>query len=234
MSKKRLKICANCAHENKQVAKFCEECGASLKELKTVGKTGSNKKNAKTNNYSLVFLGVIVIGIAIVFYYNYQLLKDVGVDKHNHQQSESSSNLGSDIKIPAMNTNVLEAKKAKIKDEPDNIEAIIDLGNFLFDNMQFKEAIAYYQMVLVKNKNLPDIYVEIGVCYFNLNNMNLAEKYFRDALNIKSLHTKAMYNLGIVYYNLNDKDRAVSVWKELINKVPESMEAIQAKRFLNK
>lgn len=223
--------CNKCGHQNKAAAKFCEECGSPLQNIKSP-QISSAKKN---QNYLTVFFVVILLSVMVVFYYNYQLVNPGNSSEHEHDHGQTEQSASSSVeKTPLMNMEMLAAKKALIEKTPDNIDVIVDLANYLFDHKQFSEALKYYQNALKLNNNLPDIHVEIGVCYFNLKDLKSAEDYFKKAVELNPNHTKALFNLGVVYFNLEEKDKAISTWKDLIQKAPDSDEAMQAKNFFNK
>ncbi|MCK5075215.1 MAG: tetratricopeptide repeat protein, partial [Calditrichia bacterium] len=228
MSKGKPIKCSACFHKNKYSAKFCEECGAELSD-------NEKKQNKIENkNYLSVLFIAVLLSIIVVVYYNYKFFIDIEKRQHtDHQHQDSNvSNGKMPAGMPLINEDVLSAKKAKVESHPDNLEAIIDLANYLFDYMHFKEAINYYDMALSIDANMPDIYVEIGVCNFNLQKLDLAADFFEKALKLKPLHSKAIFNLGVVHFNLNNREKAIQTWENLVKNIPDSPEAKQAEKFL--
>ena len=229
MSKGKPIKCSACFHKNQYSAKFCEECGDELSD-------NEKKQNKIENkNYLSVLFIVALLSIIVVVYYNYKFFTHIEKKQqigHQHKDSNVSSSK-MPAGMPLINEDVLSEKKAKVESQPDNLEAVIDLANYLFDNMHFKEAINYYDMALSINANMPDIYVEIGVCNFNLHKLEPAEEFFKKALKLKPLHSKALFNLGVVHFNLNNREKAIQTWENLVKNIPDSPEAKQAEKFLS-
>lgn len=74
--------------------------------------------------------------------------------------------------------------------------------------------------------------VDIGVCYFNQNNYDQAEKYMNQAIEINPNHQIGKFNLGIVTFSKGDFDTAKKWWQECININPNSEIAQKAKSLL--
>ena len=86
-----------------------------------------------------------------------------------------------------------------IKIEPNNIIILNQIGICYFNSSQNKLAIHYFNKVL-KIKELPDVYCNIGKCYVNLIDYKLAETNFLKAYNLTHLFL-SFSNLIYNYYN---------------------------------
>ncbi len=225
MSRENVKKCPSCSHLNREEAEFCEKCGKLLEKP-------ASKFAFKT--YTVWFVVVIVLAFAVVSYYNYQLFAPLK-GKYavaGGEMREEDPHKAAENGLPALDEKIVKQLQARIGSAPEAVEPLVDLGNYLFDKMRYQDALHYYLHALEKNEKLPDVWVDAGVAAYNLHNLQAAERYFSEALNINPLHAKALYNLGIVYYNINEKEKVAEVWGKLVKERPETPEAQQAKRFL--
>ncbi len=99
-----------------------------------------------------------------------------------------------------MDKNLLKNNKAKIIALAESCE---------IDN-NFKEAIKHYYTL---DQNDPYILNKIGTCYYNLNNMNLAIKYFERILPmINHVIPDLLNNIGKCYAKLKDYDNSLKYY----------------------
>lgn len=225
--------CLKCGAEVLETAKYCPECGTALKtpeNLKTQAesKTAPKQKPSGLYGYNLIYL-VALISLIIVGIYGYRFFVPKETPGPHAQVNDQ---------LPVQQPPVLDQKiftqlKAKLDANPDGFKENVDMGNFLFDNQRFDEALAYYQKALEVNPNDPDVIVDAGVCYFNVQRLDEAKSYFNKALQINANHPNALYNLGVVSAQLGEMSQMLEAWEKLIEVAPESGPAQTAKRMID-
>ncbi len=97
---------------------------------------------------------------------------------------------------------------------PKALSAYFDLGNYYFQQGEYKKAIKYYNQV-----NFSDLPSELayegkfksGYCYYTSNKEDEALRLFEQvSISKNAYYEDALYYSGVVYYNRNDYERAVS------------------------
>lgn len=81
------------------------------------------------------------------------------------------------------------------------------------------------------------ILLELAQTYIINEEFERAIQPLKTILNIEKnndFYIKCLYNLGIVYYNINNSETAISYFKELINKFPNSIESTEVIEIIRK
>lgn len=121
------------------------------------------------------------------------------------------------------------ALKSEIKEDPDNIDLIIQLANHYYDLNKFRDAIEYYEKALALQPDNPMALADCGVMYYKAGDSEKALIYLDKAINLQPDLAQAYYNKGLILMTAkNDADGAVAVWQKYLDIAPESEEA----RFL--
>ena len=118
--------------------------------------------------------------------------------------------------------------------EPTNASVRVELGNAYFDAERYDEASRWYEAALRQNPRDVNVSTDLGICYYYLNQPDRALKQFEASLAIDPRHPKTMLNVGVVRaYGKQDLEGAVAAWQKVIELVPRSPEAEQAKHALD-
>ena len=105
--------------------------------------------------------------------------------------------------------------------QPENIEALIRLGNLYFDTDQHGKAIMAYNKALELDPGNPDVLTDLGVMYRRKDQPLEAIKAFDKASKIDPVHEASRFNKGVVLlHDLNDSEGAIKVWEELVELNP--------------
>ena len=121
-----------------------------------------------------------------------------------------------------------------IPSSPNTVNAIKILNNFLLLNAneadilsllasiyvkikETEQAIILYKKVLEKNPGQAEIHYNLGVCYFNLQEYDIAKKYFQEAIRIND-HSDSYLYLGGIYKLQNDFDKALYYFRERVKR----------------
>jgi tetratricopeptide (TPR) repeat protein len=121
---------------------------------------------------------------------------------------------------------LIEEYRTILAEDPNNLAAVMALGNAYFDSGQWREAIRLYQRALTKDPRNADVLTDMGTAYRNLGRPDRALAEYRRALALEPGHVNARYNLGVVYaYDVKDYARAIRAWEELLRLAPNHPEA---------
>ncbi|WP_020589232.1 tetratricopeptide repeat protein [Desulfobacter curvatus] len=113
--------------------------------------------------------------------------------------------------------------QAFLKENPDNAQAWIKLGNAFFDIDRFGDSIHAYEKALSIEPNHPHVLTDLGVMYRRNNEPEKALKAFSKAVAVQPDFEIAWFNKGIVYmHDLNDIPKAIEAWEQLVKVNPEA------------
>ena len=116
---------------------------------------------------------------------------------------------------------LIEEYRTILQEDPNNLAAIIALGNAYFDDAQWKQAITMYEHALLLDSRNADVRTDMGTAYRNIGMMDRALAEYRTALTYDRGHLNARYNMGVIFAsNKKDYKAAVRVWKELLKLAP--------------
>ena len=104
---------------------------------------------------------------------------------------------------------------------PENMEALIRLGNLYFDIEQPEKAIMAYNKALELDPGNPNVLTDLGVMYRRKGQPLEAIKVFNKAIKIDPRHEAPRFNKGVVLlHDLNDPEGAIKAWEELVEVNP--------------
>jgi len=127
----------------------------------------------------------------------------------------------------------IQAIKDSLKAAPNDYHLLVRLANNYFDINRFDLAIANYKKALRQNhKKDIEVVIDLGVAYFNTQNLDSALYFMNKALAMNPNHTLALLNKGVILYNLGKIDQAIQIWNRVIRLNPNSTEATNAKEFV--
>ena len=116
---------------------------------------------------------------------------------------------------------LIEEYKIILAEDPDNLAAIIAIGNAYYDGGQWKKAITYYEQALRSDPRNADVRTDMGTSYRNMGMPDRAMAEYRAALKHEPGHVNARYNVGIVYaYDKKDYLAAIRAWEEVLHISP--------------
>lgn len=112
---------------------------------------------------------------------------------------------------------MIDALKSKVAENPDNIDAWVQLGNIYFDDHQFNKAVHAYEKALEIEPDNADVLTDLGVMHRRDGHPEKAVEAFNRAIAADPNHQIAMYNKGVVQmHDLNDIEAAIESWKTLL------------------
>lgn len=103
---------------------------------------------------------------------------------------------------------VVEYKKS-ISDGFEDNKRLLSLARSLFKIGRNEEALAQYMSILKRDLNNIDVYIEIGIIYYNNLQYEIADNYFDKAIGIDPRNIKALKYKGICAVNMGKYDEAI-------------------------
>lgn len=111
--------------------------------------------------------------------------------------------------------------QAFLKENPDNPQAWVELGNAFFDLDRFGDAINAYEKALSIQPDNPHVLTDLGVMYQRNNEPEKALEVFNKAIAVQPDFETPWFNKGIVYmHDLNDIPKAIEAWEQLVKVNP--------------
>jgi tetratricopeptide (TPR) repeat protein len=115
----------------------------------------------------------------------------------------------------------IENYKEILKKDPNNLQALINIGNLYFDTRQDLLAIEHYQKALVLDPRNVNVRTDMAVCFRRTGNPDRAVEELKKAISMDTRHAQARYNLGIILiHDKNDVEGGVRAWEALLENVP--------------
>ena len=103
--------------------------------------------------------------------------------------------------------------------------ADLKAGNDLFDQGQYKEAIASYQVALEKNPTIDKIHISIGDSYAKLDDYASAAEQYKLVPDTDAMADRAQLSLADAYLRLKKIDDAVAMYKKVLAANPQNPDA---------
>ncbi len=117
-----------------------------------------------------------------------------------------------------------------LENNPNDLQALVGLGNLYFDTKQYQLAINLYQRALEIQPNNTNVRTDLGIAYFYLGMNDAAIREFREVIKIDPNHPNAHFNLGVVFWRgKNDLENALKEFQEYLGLLPEGPSAEEAK-----
>ncbi|QQS34930.1 MAG: tetratricopeptide repeat protein [Ignavibacteriales bacterium] len=216
-------ICDNCGEENSEQNAVCESCGVKLEgskgistttarrdqpKIKETKKQTSNKVNLQhqnksgkqindspkslgANNFLLATAGVVIILLVILILTGAFQTEPAAVTLSNNFSTQSQG-------VDLTSLNLINELQKKVDADSTDLASLLELAHLQNDSRMFEKAISNYKKYLTVKPDDADARVDMGVCYYNLQDYENAISEMTKALSYKPDHQIAHLNLGIV------------------------------------
>ncbi len=135
----------------------------------------------------------------------------------------------------AVGTDEINQLEAAVRQEPQNVQALVSLGNLYFDSHQPQKAIAAYERALAIDPKNPDVLTDLGIMYREIKDYDKAVQEFREAARLDPNHKNSRFNLGIVLQeDKKDIKGAMAAWQDYLRVDPTGERSAMAKAELEK
>ncbi|MFI5304245.1 MAG: tetratricopeptide repeat protein [Nitrospiria bacterium] len=105
-------------------------------------------------------------------------------------------------------------------DDPQNIDALHDLGIIAFQCRNFKLAIEFFIKALTIKPNDPVGQNNLGVAFYELGFKKEAKVCYETAISVNPDHAEAYYNLGVLFKDLGDINEAKGFFQKTLELRP--------------
>jgi tetratricopeptide (TPR) repeat protein len=140
---------------------------------------------------------------------------------------------GNPQQAPALDEGRVQALTTIIKNDPKNLDAVVQLGNTYFDAERWEDAIQWYKRAVELDPKNADASTDLGVSLYYTNRPDEALAQFERSLKISPQHTKTLLNKGIVLaFGKRDLKAAAAEWEKVVTLAPNSPEGQAARRAL--
>jgi cytochrome c-type biogenesis protein CcmH/NrfG len=125
--------------------------------------------------------------------------------------------------VSAEEINMLENA---VKADPNNLDALVRLGNIYFDANQPQKAIEAYERALKINPKNGDVRTDMAVMYRNLKDYDRAIAELKQVAADDPKHGNSRYNLGIILlHDKKDFKGAIAAWEDFLKIEPSGERA---------
>jgi len=193
-----MKKCQFCGNELNADDKFCPKCGHS--------QDPEAEKVASKGNFVRDFL--IILAAVVIVVAAYMLFSSKPEPVQNATGFKHPEIPGMDMGMPPD----LESAVAAL---PKTYDELIAAGNHYMDNGVYALAVKAYERALAIDSTDPNLMIDLGACYYSVNQDEKAISLFEKALRIDPDHVIGHFNMGIVYRNLGNKEKAIEHWKRV-------------------
>ena len=121
---------------------------------------------------------------------------------------------------PYSGESVFDEVQRKLKENPNDPDALFHMADLYERNAQYKEAIDTYKKALKIRPGSGYIYFKIGTAYDRINQPAEAVDAFQSAIKHMPNYAVAYNNMGIAYGKLNKPDNEIAALKKAIKLRP--------------
>lgn len=124
---------------------------------------------------------------------------------------------------PEQHSSMMMQYVKQAKDDPNNLQARVTLGNIYYDRGKFSEAKVWYEEAVNLDPKNTDVLVDLGVCYREMKDPKKAMEYFDKALAVDPKKQQALFNKVIVaLFDFKDIPAAKKNLTELEKNYPDN------------
>ncbi len=115
----------------------------------------------------------------------------------------------------------IENYKEILRKDPNNLQALINIGNLYFDARQDLLAIENYEKALAIDPRNGNVRTDMAVCLRRTGKTDRAVEELKKAISMDPKHAQARYNLGVILINdKGDIEGGVRAWEALLENIP--------------
>jgi cytochrome c-type biogenesis protein CcmH/NrfG len=105
----------------------------------------------------------------------------------------------------------------QVRANPQDFDALVELGNIWFDQMRYPEATSLYMQALQLRPDSVGVRTDMATTMFYSQNFDGAIAEFRKSLEFDPTSPQALFNLGVAYlHGKNDPASALQSWEKLV------------------
>jgi tetratricopeptide (TPR) repeat protein len=159
-------------------------------------------------------------GILLRFALLLSLAVVLSVSGCKQKQPPSPAGAGEPIRLNAAAD--IENYKEILRKDPNNLQALIGIGNLYFDTNRDLLAIENYRKALAIDPMNPNVRTDMAICYRRSGNPVLAVEELKRAISTTPRHAQSRRNLGIILiHDMNDVEGGIKAWEALLENIPD-------------
>jgi len=136
------------------------------------------------------------------------------------KQPPAPSGGGEPIRLNAVAE--IENYKEILRKDPNNLQALIGIGNLYFDTKQDLLAIENYRKALALDSMNANVRTDMAICYRRSGNPGRAVEELKKAISTTPRHAQSRYNLGVILIqDMQDVEGGIKAWEALLENVPD-------------
>jgi len=205
-----------------------------MKKNREVSKSEIRPKNSTGNVHRGVSRGNVILIAFVCLLVGFILGAAVAILKTSNQPmvAPTAASMGPTVGGPEKNTTVdyegeIQLSRSILEKDPNNLQALINLGNACYDTDRYQEAIDAYSRALVINPKNSDVRTDMGIMYRKLGQFDKAVEAFRQAAQYDPRHLNSRFNVGIVLeYDKKDFQAAIQAWEDFLKVVSPDDERV--------
>jgi len=168
---------------------------------------------------------LLVVGLMVGGMVGYALHSAVAPRSESGMPAGPADIMAGAPRMPPQVVQMVQAYKAALAKNPNDLDANIGLGNLEFDSGQYLKAIDYYSRALEIDPRNADVRVDRAIAYHATGENDTAKKELLRVVQEKPEHKNAWLNLGVVNRELGDRAEAVRAWERYLKLDPEGEHA---------
>jgi cytochrome c-type biogenesis protein CcmH/NrfG len=150
----------------------------------------------------------------------------VPVDPNVPTDLSGGASSAPDAAAPPVDMARVNELMAKIKQNPKDFDAIVELGNMNFDQKNYPDAIKLYQKALEIRPDALNVRTDMGTALFYQNRFDDAIAVFQQVLKSDKNNAQALFNLGVaMLHGKKDPKGALKYWEQLVETNPNHPQA---------
>ena len=150
-------------------------------------------------------------------------------------QQSAGAQQSSDAQVEAALAQAAAPFLDTVKKNPNDYDALVQLGNMFYDAKQFSGAIQYYERALAIHPENPDVRTDMGTAYWYAGNADKAVQAMETSLKYRPGHPQTLFNLGwIRWQGKADPKGAIQAWEELLKTNPDYPQREQVEQYIAK
>lgn len=183
---------------------------------------------ARAESRRRITFGIVAVGFLIaVWVLTMSLRPDSGVASPQSSQTQAGTDTA---RLDAAIARLQE----RLRQNPTDVVAMVELGNAYYDSGRWGEAIPWYEQALQSIPANTDVRTDLGTAYFYSGNLEKAKEEWFKVLEQEPNKVQTHYNLAVLYSHMTppDTENAAKAWETVIRVAPGSEQAKAAEKRL--
>ncbi|MDD5763053.1 MAG: tetratricopeptide repeat protein [bacterium] len=138
------------------------------------------------------------------------------------RKTEPQTSLPGGDAVRLSDSSEIDSYKEILKKDPNNLQALINIGNRYYDSGQDRPAVDAYKRALGIDPANADVRVDMAISLRRLGDTDGAIEELKKAISVNARHAQARYNLGVILVNdKKDIPAGIKAWEGLLENIPD-------------